>query len=256
MEYQCRRNNVQGGGVGIYVKKIFSYTVNNELSVFVDRILESLFIEVSINSKKICIGSLYRPGSQHPNLSSNEQLSQFCDLFSSIADSINSKNHSTYIFGDTNIDCLKYSTSSIVSDFVDLVFSHGLLQVVTKPTRCTLTSATLIDQIFTNSHDDNFETIVVIGKLSDHFPILHFLSSRKPTARPKTLSSRDTSDAAINRFNDSLAGTLCCKLMIPRLRSITSRNLFFPCMKFTCQLLPESLIKIITKLNHGLPRDC
>ena len=67
-----------------------------------------------------------------------------------------------------------------------------------------MTSATLIDQIFTNSHDDNFETIVVIGKLSDYFPILHFLSSHKPTARSKTLSSRDTSDAAINRFNDSL----------------------------------------------------
>ena len=65
------------------------------------------------------------------------------------------------------------------------MFSHGLLQVVTKPTRCTLTSATLIDQIFTNSHDDNFETIVVIGKLSDHFPILHFLSSRKPTLGQK-----------------------------------------------------------------------
>ena len=62
LEFQCRRNNVQGGGVGIYVKKIFSYTVNNELSVFVDRILESLFIEVSINSKKICIGSLYYIG--------------------------------------------------------------------------------------------------------------------------------------------------------------------------------------------------
>ena len=48
-----------------------------------------------------------------------------------------------------------------------------------------MTSATLIDKIFTNSHDDNFETIVVIGKLSDHFPILHFLSSRKPTLGQK-----------------------------------------------------------------------
>jgi exonuclease III len=54
-----RRNNVQGGGVGIYLKEKFQYTLLNGLSLFADRILETIFIEVSINRhSKIIIGSL------------------------------------------------------------------------------------------------------------------------------------------------------------------------------------------------------
>ena len=51
--YKSRLNSVQGGGVGIYVSSKLSFSVNDELSIFVDRILESVFIDVIINSKKI-----------------------------------------------------------------------------------------------------------------------------------------------------------------------------------------------------------
>ena len=86
-----------------------------------------------------------------------------------------SNRNPTYIFGDTNIDCLKYGTCANSTNYVDLLFSHGLLQLVTKPTRCTPTSATLIDHVITNAVADSYETVILTSQLSDHFPVLHFL---------------------------------------------------------------------------------
>ena len=54
-----QRQTARGGGVGIYVKKHLSYKILKQYSVFVERIFESLFVEVSLsNNKKIVIGSI------------------------------------------------------------------------------------------------------------------------------------------------------------------------------------------------------
>ena len=103
LEFSSRHSNVQGGGVGIFVNKKLNFSANKKLSIFHDRILESIFIDVTFNNKKITIGSLYRPGTQHPSLSSSEQFTQFCELFSAIADSANNSHNPTYIFGDTTV---------------------------------------------------------------------------------------------------------------------------------------------------------
>ena len=64
--YTLCRNNVQGGGIGIYVKSKFSFTVIPEHSVFIDCILKTIVIEITVNpSSKIYIASMYRPGSNH-----------------------------------------------------------------------------------------------------------------------------------------------------------------------------------------------
>ena len=75
--YKCRRNDVQGGGVGIYIRNSLSFSVNDDLSIFVDRVLESIFVDVSFNLKIFSIGSIYRPGTLHPSLTATEQFSQF-----------------------------------------------------------------------------------------------------------------------------------------------------------------------------------
>ena len=205
LEFSSRHSNVQGGGVGIFVNKKLNFSANKKLSIFHDRILESIFIDVTFNNKKITIGSLYRPGTQHPSLSSSEQFTQFCELFSAIADSANNSHNPTYIFGDTNIDCLKYGSCANSSNFDDILFSHGMIQVVSKPTRCTSSSATLIDHVITNSNSDTYESIILISQLSDHFPVLHFLSCPKHHATPKTIAKRDFSDANLDYFKNSLS---------------------------------------------------
>ena len=84
-------------------------------------------------------------------------------------------------------------------------FSNGLLQIVTKPTRCTPNSATIIDHIITNHVSGIFETIIFISQLSDHFPVLSFISLSKTVSKPVNVQSRDFSELNISNFKNSLS---------------------------------------------------
>ena len=66
------------------------------------------------------------------------------------------------LLGDFNTDLLKYDQSSNIFDFLDLVYSSLLL-----PTHTTTTSATLIDNVFTNNYSSSFFSGNVVSTLSD-----------------------------------------------------------------------------------------
>ena len=51
------------------------------------------------------------------------------------------------------MDLLKYNKHKNMSDFIDTVFSLSFLPFMNRPTRITDSSATIIDNIFTNCHD-------------------------------------------------------------------------------------------------------
>ena len=71
-----------------------------------------------------------------------------------------------------NISLLKYDTHGPTQEFADLLYSHSLLPCITKPTRVTAKSASLIDNIFCNSvlYDDHAFTVILYTDISDHFP--------------------------------------------------------------------------------------
>ena len=56
-----------------------------------------------------------------------------------------------YVTGDFNLDLMKHETHSITAQFLEALFSYGLIPMITKPTCITAHSATLIDNIFTNN---------------------------------------------------------------------------------------------------------
>ena len=47
-------SSAKGGGVGIYIKNHLAYNVLKQYSVFIERILESLFVEISLPNNKNC----------------------------------------------------------------------------------------------------------------------------------------------------------------------------------------------------------
>jgi hypothetical protein len=87
-----------------------------------------------------------------------------------------------YIAGDFNIDLLKINCNDFVDDYINNVFLNGFIQIISKPTRCTGTSATLIDHILTNDVRNSYESCIIVNKLSDHFPVLTFCNKDKPSA--------------------------------------------------------------------------
>jgi len=63
-----------------------------------------------------------------------------------VMEQINNEGKSAIIMGDMNIDLLKYSYHQVTNDYIDGVFSQGFIPRITRPTRVSHSSATLIDQ--------------------------------------------------------------------------------------------------------------
>ena len=58
-----------------------------------------------------------------------------------------------YLIGDLNIDLFKCESHKPTSTALDILYSHNVFPLITKPTRVTENTATLIDHILTNNLD-------------------------------------------------------------------------------------------------------
>ena len=94
-----------------------------------------------------------------------------------------------------------------VKDFVDFMYSFGLFSLVTKPTRITEVSATLIDTIFTNCIQNEFSSGVICSDISDHMPIFCIKKDSVVTSvkRDGHVLKRKINDKTISRFKQHLA---------------------------------------------------
>ena len=126
------------------------------------------------------------------------------ELLANLLNDLSSIYDEMFIFGDLNIDVLKYNNCKSASEYVDLLFSFGLLQTVSKPTRCTFNTATLIDHSIILPKKNTVENILLVNKISDHFPVLLFLHSNSRTKVEKEFSSRNLTDDNVNKFKVAL----------------------------------------------------
>ena len=83
-------------------------------------------------------------------------------------------------------------------------FLLAFLKIITKPTRCTQKSATLIDHIITNVINSDLNSAILISYLSDHFPIAHTIKSISPEQTPKFIKTRNFSEGNLTKFNVAL----------------------------------------------------
>ena len=75
-----------------------------------------------------------------------------------------------YLMGDFNIHLLNEDVHTLTNDFLNIMSSYSLDPSIKKPTRKLPTSATLIDNIFTNSN--SFQTSgIIIADVSDHLSV-------------------------------------------------------------------------------------
>ena len=198
------RQDARGGGVGLYVKQNLSFKVLKQFSVFIERIFESLFIEVCLpNNKKIVVGTVYRPGTGVPGLTFTQQFSQFSDILSNILAELGNNYEQVLIYGDFNLNVLDIK-NKFINEYIETIFTHGFLQVVTRPTRINENSATLIDHILTNSSVQVHDTFIVCSKLSDHFPIIHQLDFSKQKQSKIKIESRNFATENISKFKIAL----------------------------------------------------
>ena len=186
------RSNGSRGGVAIYVHKSLTYKIRDDLSTNVDNQFESLFIESIHKNSTVIVGEIYRV----PN--SNAKLS--VERFENI---INKLNHTTcdVILGtDQNFDLLKYNTDKNTKDLLDTFISAGFLPAITKPTRITHSSATLIDNIYLKGFNYyTYKSGILNYDISDHLPVMAYVgkASKKDRPGPTYFEYRNWSETAI-----------------------------------------------------------
>ena len=97
-----------------------------------------------------------------------------------IMDTLNSENKNCVIMGDMNIDLLRFGSHTKTADYLDNLFSHGFLPLITKPTRLSNSSATLIDH-YTNDIYNKGHSGIITTDVADHFGIFtsHMEKSNK-----------------------------------------------------------------------------
>ena len=83
----------------------------------------------------------------------------------------NNAKRNVIICGDYNIDLLKVKKHKLTAEFIDTMFSMNMYPLITKPTRITAYSATLIDNIFTNILDNSTISGLLLNDTSDHLPV-------------------------------------------------------------------------------------
>ena len=164
------RSNKCGGGVGIFLKNHLNYSKRNDLNVF-NESCESLFVEIDrtklIKEKNIVIGVIYQPP--------NTEISHFIEIMKDIMEKIKNENKICYLVGDYNINLINVDSHNLTSEFNEIMYSGGFIPLITRPTRVTHTSATLIDNIYSNQILDRDHSVngIMMTDISDHYPIFH-----------------------------------------------------------------------------------
>ena len=94
--------------------------------------------------------------------------------YKSSLDRLNNMKNKEIILGmDHNINFLKHDVHPKTQEFIELNLDMNLLPVITKPTRVSTTSATLIDNIFvSNRLQHSINSAVIITDISDPFPCI------------------------------------------------------------------------------------
>jgi hypothetical protein len=170
----CCRSRIgrQGGGVALFIHSDYSFLVRNELTDLCNfEDTEALFVDIFDPSNvKSTVGVVYRPP--------DGNMSLFNENYCKVLDKLSCAKSKCYIAGDFNINLLNYDRHFETENFLNNTFSHFFFPLISRPTRFSSNSSTLIDNIFTNHPVNASNAGIIISDLSDHLPVFYILDKK------------------------------------------------------------------------------
>uniref|UniRef100_A0A672FVC1 Reverse transcriptase domain-containing protein n=1 Tax=Salarias fasciatus TaxID=181472 RepID=A0A672FVC1_SALFA len=192
------REDKTRGGVAFLIHQSIKFDVVKSMTLAVHGIMECLTVEIYNEKKKnVFVSCVYRtPGTS---------IEIFSEWMEKLFSPVNQK--TLFICGDFNIDLLNPTKQNNIEDFIDTMYSLSLYPSITKPSRITSHSATIIDNIFTNIMLNQTTSGLFISDISDHLPVFtlydcDFKNIKHPI---EVISKRIRNDETINNLNNSLA---------------------------------------------------
>ena len=194
------RKERRGGGVALLIKDGLTYRERPDLGVFIEGEFESLFVEIIRGGgrRNDVIGVVYRP----PGAGVGDFNARMAQVLTGL------RGVNGYILGDFNVDLIKTGTHGPTSDFLGGFSSGGFYPLISLPTRLTDTTATLIDNIWTNNLQVAMVSGLVTVRLSDHLPVYVFVGGGREgeVSGAGGTRRRLVNEGRIARFAEGLGG--------------------------------------------------
>ena len=193
------RTDKLGGGVGIIINKHLRSRPRPDLEQNTE-ILEHVILEVKTDKRNILLVSGYRP----PNTNVKKFLLEYKNLIKQLT---KIKSHEVIIGIDHNLDLLKTHKHSHTNDFLEINLRKNLLPTISKPTRITTKSATLIDNVFLSTKlQTPTDSNILLEDISDHLPCMITMHKQLKCVREiKTVTTRPLTDNNLTKINTDIS---------------------------------------------------
>ena len=157
------------GGVGVYVSSTIGFSVIAKNVINAG--CEDIWVSINCNqtTKKTVMATIYR----HP--SSDTQL--FIQELNNKLLELNLSNANLFLVGDFNINISPINRSTDAQNYLDMLLSSANYPMITKPTRVTPYSSTIIDHIITNCHSNPILPGIIESDFTDHYPVFCILKN-------------------------------------------------------------------------------
>ena len=143
-------------------------------------------------------------------------LDEFNDIcFNTLLNQTSKENKSVFLYGDFNVDLLKYDKHAPTDEFLDSHSSHMFLPQIDQPNRISTTFNSLIDNIFSNIHTPSSFSGNLTSLISDHLPqflivpdFFKNLSSPKSNIYERDWNNFDQENLILDYFAVDWAGII------------------------------------------------
>ena len=209
--------------------------------------LELFTVELVLPKCKLLVTSMYRP----PNTNENIFLNGYKEYVSKL-----SKTRKNYIIGlDHNLNLLNYERHSATRKFLELMIENEQLPCITRPTRLTFHSATLLNNVLVSKQLYPVQhSSIVISDISDHLPCLSVFRQIKGRENgKKTITIRNLGEKKISQIVKRLPSyNLNSNLNVPILNT-AFESLHFKITRCIDEISPEKEITVSTNRTYCKP---
>ena len=197
--YSMHRKDKIGGGICILVSCKLRSRQRPDLKGETN-LLEHTVVELKTDTQNILLVSGYRP----PNCSVRTFLKEYNNLTATLK---KNKSHYRIIGIDHNLDLLKANIHPQTNEFLEMNLKKSLLPCISKPTRITHKTSSLIDNIMASPIlHCSYTPYILVDDISDHMPLfVKFRNQNKSMKGLKTVKHRKFDPAALEKINCDMA---------------------------------------------------
>ena len=93
-----------------------------------------------------------------------------CNYLNKLLENISKEQKSIFLLGDFNVNVLNYNERNQTNEFLNSLAFDSFIPLILQPTRITIHSNTLIDNIFSNVIDQDIISGNLTATISYHLP--------------------------------------------------------------------------------------